>query len=132
LAVTQSDALCAQIIELDDIHILATQIEDTDIKTLRATADHLKDKLGKAIIVLATVQDNKVSLIASVAPTLTAHIKAGELVNFVAQQVGGKGGGKAEMAQAGGTEPDKLPHALTSVVPWVKKMMHEKLSPTQK
>ncbi|MCB1961543.1 MAG: hypothetical protein KDE68_13640, partial [Rhodocyclaceae bacterium] len=81
--------------------------------------DKLKDKLGSAAIVLASAAEGKVTLIAGVTADLTAKVKAGELVNFVAQQVGGKGGGRPDMAQAGGTEPEKLPAALASVAGWV-------------
>jgi alanyl-tRNA synthetase len=82
--------------------------------------DKLKDKLKSAAIVLGAVADGKVSLIAGVTADLTGRVKAGELVNFVAQQVGGKGGGRPDMAQAGGTEPAKLPAALQSVKGWVE------------
>jgi alanyl-tRNA synthetase len=82
--------------------------------------DKLKDKLGSAAIVLGSVDAGKVTLIAGVTSDLTGKVKAGELVNFVAQQVGGKGGGRPDMAQAGGTEPGKLPQALESVADWVK------------
>jgi alanyl-tRNA synthetase len=88
--------------------------------TLRETLDKLKDKLKSASIVLATVSDGKVSLIAGVTADQTGKVKAGELVNFVAQQVGGKGGGRPDMAQAGGTQPEHLAAALASVSAWVK------------
>ncbi|MNT52765.1 Alanine--tRNA ligase [compost metagenome] len=81
--------------------------------------DKLKDKLQSAAIVLGAVSDGKVSLIAGVTADATGKVKAGELVNFVAQQVGGKGGGRPDMAQAGGTEPSKLPQALAGVSEWV-------------
>jgi alanyl-tRNA synthetase len=95
-------------------------LEGADAKTLRETVDKLKEELRSAAIVLGTVADGKVSLIAGVTADLTAKVKAGELVNFVAQQVGGKGGGRPDMAQAGGTEPAKLPAALQSVKAWVE------------
>ncbi|MCP2937189.1 DHHA1 domain-containing protein, partial [Salmonella enterica subsp. enterica serovar Typhimurium] len=85
--------------------------EGADVPALRETLDKLRDKLGSAAIVLAAVNEGKVSLIAGVTPDLTAKVKAGELVNFVAGQVGGKGGGKPDMAQAGGTQPENLPAA---------------------
>jgi alanyl-tRNA synthetase len=85
--------------------------------------DKLKDKLKSAAIVLAAAEGAKVSLIAGVTSDLTARLKAGELVNHVAQQVGGKGGGRADMAQAGGTMPDKLPQALRSVREWVEQRL---------
>ncbi|MEN9315928.1 MAG: hypothetical protein RIS35_2321, partial [Pseudomonadota bacterium] len=94
-------------------------LEGADAKALRETLDKLKDKLKSAAIVLASVADGRVTLIAGVTADLTAKVKAGELVNFVAQQVGGKGGGRPDMAQAGGTEPSKLPQALSGVQGWV-------------
>jgi alanyl-tRNA synthetase len=100
--------------------VLAVALDGADAKTLRETMDKLKDKLKSAAIVLGAVADGKVSLIAGVTADLTARVKAGELVNFVAQQVGGKGGGRPDMAQAGGTEPAKLPAALQSVKGWVE------------
>jgi alanyl-tRNA synthetase len=87
---------------------------------LRETLDQLKDKLKSCVVVLGSTTDDKVALIAGVTPDLTQHIKAGELVNFVAQQVGGKGGGRADMAQAGGSQPSQLSAALASVYDWVK------------
>ena len=99
--------------------MLAAQLEGADVKTLRETMDKLKDKLQSAAIVLAAVADGKVSLIAGVTADATSKVKAGELVNFVAQQVGGKGGGRPDMAQAGGTDPTNLPKALAGVSEWV-------------
>jgi alanyl-tRNA synthetase len=100
--------------------VLAAALEGADAKTLRETVDKLKDQLKSAAIVLGAVADGKVSLIAGVTQDLTGKVKAGDLVNFVAQQVGGKGGGRPDMAQAGGTEPAKLPAALQSVKAWVE------------
>jgi alanyl-tRNA synthetase len=94
-------------------------LDGADAKTLREAVDRLKGQLKSAAIVLGAVNDGKVSLIAGVTDDLTAKVKAGELVNFVAQQVGGKGGGRPDMAQAGGTEPAKLPAALQAVRAWV-------------
>ena len=102
------------------VNVLAAQVEGADSKTLRETLDKLKDKLKSAAIVLSAVADGKVTLIAGVTADVTAKVKAGELVNFVALQVGGKGGGRADMAQAGGTQPDKLAAALASVPAWVR------------
>ena len=93
------------------------------INALREAMDKLRDKLKSAAIVLASVADGKVTLIAGVTADLTAKVKAGELVNFVAQQVGGKGGGRPDMAQAGGSEPAKLPAALASVRAWVEQRL---------
>ena len=98
---------------------MAAQLDTADAKVLRETMDALKTKLKSAVIVLSSVQDGKVSLIAGVTSDVTNRIKAGDLVNFVAQQVGGKGGGKPEMAMAGGTEPAGLAKALGGVNSWV-------------
>src|SRR5882762_5400733 len=102
------------------MRVLAVTLDDADPKTMRETVDRLKDKLKSAAIVLGAVNDGKVSLIAGVTADLTARVKAGELVNYVAQQVGGKGGGRPDMAQAGGTNPAGLPGALQSVKSWVE------------
>jgi alanyl-tRNA synthetase len=100
--------------------VLAVTLDDADPKTMRETVDRLKDKLKSAAIVLGAVNDGKVSLIAGVTADLTSKVKAGELVNYVAQQVGGKGGGRPDMAQAGGTNPGALAGALQSVRSWVE------------
>ena len=119
LAGSQIDDLAGQALEIGiGAKLLTATLEGIDPATLRETLDKLKDKLKSAIIVLATVADGKVSLIAGVTNDLTGKVKAGELVNFVAQQVGGKGGGRPDMAQAGGTEPEKLAGALASVKKW--------------
>jgi alanyl-tRNA synthetase len=107
-------------IDVKGIKVLAATLDGADVKTLRETMDRLKDKLKTAAIVLGAVQDGKVSLVAGVTADATGRIKAGDLVNFVAQQVGGKGGGKPDMAQAGGTEPGKLGAALASVQKWAE------------
>jgi alanyl-tRNA synthetase len=119
LAATQGDDLAAQAVDVNGIRVLAATLEGADVKTLRETMDKLKDKLKTAAIVLAAVDGAKVSLIAGVTADATAKVKAGELVNFVAQQVGGKGGGRADMAQAGGNDPSELPKALAGVQGWV-------------
>ena len=119
LASSQGDDLAAQAVDVAGIKVLAAALDGADVKTLRETMDKLKDKLKTAAIVLAAVDGAKVSLIAGVTPDATARVKAGELVNFVAQQVGGKGGGRPDMAQAGGTDPSKLPQALAGVQGWV-------------
>lgn len=119
LASAQGDGLADQAVEVAGTRVLAATLDGADVPTLREALDKLKDKLKSAAIVLASVSDGKVSLIAGVTPDLTGKIKAGELVNFVAQQVGGKGGGRPDMAQAGGTEPARLPEALASVPAWV-------------
>ncbi|GHT92119.1 alanine--tRNA ligase [Betaproteobacteria bacterium] len=120
LAARQGDSLAEQAADIGGVKVLATTLEGADSAALRETLDKLKDKLKSAAIVLASVSEGKVSLIAGVTADLTGKLKAGELVNFVARQVGGKGGGRADMAQAGGTEPAKLPAALASVGDWVK------------
>ncbi len=119
LASSQGDDLVSQAVDVKGIKVLAAQLEGADMKTLRETMDKLKDKLKTAAIVLSTVQDGKVSLIAGVTADSIGKVKAGELVNFVAVQVGGKGGGKPDMAQAGGTQPEHLAKALQGVVAWV-------------
>lgn len=120
LASSQGDDLATQAIEVAGIKVLTATLEGADANTLRETMDKLKDKLKSAAIVLASVNDGKVSLAAGVTPDLIAKIKAGDLVNFVAQQVGGKGGGKPDMAMAGGTDASQLPNALASVEDWLK------------
>ena len=112
--------LVDQALDCNGIKVLAAQLEGADATGLRETLDKLKDKLKSAAIVLAAVADGKVSLIAGVTPDLTARIKAGDLVNMVAQQVGGKGGGRPDMAMAGGTQPEHLAAALASVAVWVQ------------
>jgi alanyl-tRNA synthetase len=119
LAASQGDDLVSQATDHGGIKILAAQLDTVDAKVLRETMDALKAKLKSAAIVLASVQDGKVSLIAGVTSDATNRIKAGDLVNFVAQQVGGKGGGKPEMAMAGGTDPAGLAKALAGVHAWV-------------
>jgi alanyl-tRNA synthetase len=123
MASSQGDDLALQAVEVKGVKVLAVALEGADAKTLRETLDKLKDKLKSAAVVLASSEGGKVSLIAGVTADLTSKVKAGELVNFVAQQVGGKGGGRADMAQAGGTEPSKLPAALASVQAWVQQKL---------
>ena len=119
LASSQGDDLATQATEIAGVKVLAVTLEGADANALRETMDKLKDKLKSAAIVLASVNDGKVSLAAGVTPDLIAKIKAGDLVNFVAQQVGGKGGGKPDMAMAGGTDASQLPKALSGVNDWV-------------
>jgi alanyl-tRNA synthetase len=120
LAASSSVDLASRAVEIDGIKVLAARVESADSKSLRNALDQLKDKLGSAAIVLATVRDNKVSLVAGVTKDQTDRIKAGELVNTVARQIGGKGGGRPEMAQAGGNNPQALDAALKSVPDWVR------------
>ena len=123
LASGQGGDLSAQAVEVKGAKVLAVAIDGADAKSLREAMDQLKDKLKSAAIVLAAVEGGKVTLIAGVTADLTAKVKAGELVNHVAQQVGGKGGGRADMAQAGGTDASKLPEALQSVRAWVEQRL---------
>ncbi|MEW5905032.1 MAG: alanine--tRNA ligase [Pseudomonadota bacterium] len=120
LASAQGDELLAQAQDINGVKVLAAKLDGADAATLRETMDKLKDKLKSAVILLATVADGKVSLAAGVTADQTAKVKAGELVNFVAGQVGGKGGGRPDMAMAGGTQPEHLAQALASVPGWVK------------
>jgi alanyl-tRNA synthetase len=119
LASSKGDDLVAQAVDVKGIKVLAARLDGADAKTLRDTMDKLKDKLKSAAIVLAAVDGGKVQLAAGVTADSMGKVKAGELVNFVAQQVGGKGGGKPDMAMAGGTDASKLPVALQSVQGWV-------------
>jgi len=118
--------LVTQAVEVKGIKVLAARIDGANVKTLRETVDQLKNKLGSAAIVLASSENGKVSIIAGVTKAETDRIQAGDLVNVVAIPCGGKGGGRADMAQAGGNLPDKLPAALDAVVPWVEKLLTAK------
>jgi alanyl-tRNA synthetase len=119
LAASQGDDLLASAVDVKGLRVLAAQLDGADARALRETMDKLKDKLHPAVIVLAAVVDGKVQIAAGVTPDAIGKVKAGELVNFVAQQVGGKGGGKPDMAMAGGTDAAALPSALASVSGWV-------------
>jgi len=119
LASSQGDDLLPQAVDVKGIKVLAAVLDGADARTLRETMDKLKDKLKSAAIVLAAVDGGKVQLAAGVTPDAVGRVKAGELVNFVAQQVGGKGGGKPDLAMAGGTDAAALPQALASVAAWV-------------
>jgi len=123
LASSQGDDLATQAVVVKGVNVLAAAMDGADSKALREGMDKLKDKLKSAAIVLAAIEGGKVALIAGVTADLTGKVKAGELVNFVAQQVGGKGGGRPDMAQAGGTDPSKLPEALKSVQAWVEQKL---------
>jgi alanyl-tRNA synthetase len=120
LASSQGSDLAAQAVEINGIKVLAARLDGADSKALRETLDQLKNKLGSAAVVLGTVDGGKVSIVAGVTRDQTDRIKAGELVNAVASQVGGKGGGRPDMAQAGGNQPEHLDAALQSVVGWVQ------------
>ncbi|HCX82309.1 MAG: alanine--tRNA ligase [Curvibacter sp. RIFCSPHIGHO2_12_FULL_63_18] len=119
LASAQGDELVGSALDVNGVKVLAAKLDGADAKTLRDTMDKLKDKLKTAVIVLGAVDGDKVQIAAGVTNDTTGKVKAGELANFVAAQVGGKGGGKADMAMAGGTEPAKLAGALASVQAWV-------------
>ena len=119
MASSQGDDLADQAQDVKGVKVLTAQMDGADVQALRETMDKLKDKLKSAAIVLSSVADGKVTLIAGVTADQISKVKAGELVNFVAQQVGGKGGGRPDMAQAGGTDPANLPNALASVAEWV-------------
>jgi alanyl-tRNA synthetase len=119
LAAGQGEGLAAKAVDVKGLKVLAASLDGADAKVLRETMDALKGKLKSAAIVLAAVSDGKVQLAAGVTPDAVGRIRAGELVNFVAQQVGGKGGGKPDMAMAGGTDAAALPKALASVQGWV-------------
>jgi alanyl-tRNA synthetase len=119
LAASQGDELANQAVDVNGLKVLAARLDGADAQVLRETMDALKAKLKTAVIVLASVQGDKVSLIAGVTADSIAKVKAGDLVNFVAQQVGGKGGGKPEMAMAGGNDPSKVGAALAGVKDWV-------------
>jgi alanyl-tRNA synthetase len=119
VASAQSDELLTQAVDIQGTKLLVAKLEGADAKTLRDTMDKLKDKMKSAVIVLAAVDGEKVNIAAGVTADNTGKVKAGEMANFVAQQVGGKGGGKPDMAMAGGTDAAALPKALASVQAWV-------------
>ncbi len=123
MASSQGGDLAAQAVDVKGIKVLAAALDGADARALRETLDSLKSKLKTAAIVLGSSEDGKVNLIAGVTADLTAKLKAGELVNFVAQQVGGKGGGRPDMAQAGGNDASKLAGALQSVKGWVEQRL---------
>ena len=123
LATATGGDLLDDVIEIAGVRCLVANLNDQDPKTLRDTMDRLKSRLKDGVVVLGTVRDNKVNLIAGVTNSLTDRVEAGELVGFIAAQVGGRGGGRADMAQAGGTKPQLLPEALMSVQPWLQEKL---------
>ena len=123
LASSQGSDLSEQVREVKGVKVLAVCLQDADSSALREAVDTFKNKLISGVVVVAAIEDGKVKLTAGVTADLTAKVKAGELVNFVARQVGGKGGGRPDMAQAGGTQPDDLPMALESVAGWVEQRL---------
>ena len=120
LASAAGSDLASSAVEVDGVKVLAAKLDGVDPKSLRDTMDQLKSKLGSAVILLAAVKGGKVSLVAGVTKDQVQSVKAGDLVKFVAEQVGGKGGGRPDMAQAGGSDPAALPDALASVQEWVR------------
>ncbi|HSX52512.1 MAG TPA: DHHA1 domain-containing protein, partial [Cellvibrio sp.] len=120
LATAGSGDVLSQAVDIAGIKVLALNLEGADAKSLRDTADQFKNKLGSAVVLLAAVEDGKVALIAGVTQDVTNKVKAGDLMGYVAGQLGGKGGGRPDMAQGGGTNVAGLEAALASVVPWVK------------
>lgn len=120
LASTKGNDLLANVFEINGVKVLIAHLQDVEAKALRAMVDDFKNQLGSAVIVLGVAEQEKVSLIVGVTQDLTSSVKAGELVNFIAQQVGGKGGGRADMAQAGGNQPENLAQAIESVKPWLR------------
>ena len=123
LASSAGASLLSQVVQVNGQQVLVARLDDIDPKGLRTSMDELKNRMQSGVLLLATVSDGKVSLIAGVTADLTGKVKAGELVNQVARQVGGKGGGRPDMAQAGGTEPAALPAALESVIPWLEERL---------
>ncbi|MDR2507644.1 MAG: alanine--tRNA ligase [Candidatus Accumulibacter sp.] len=123
LALAQSAGLAGAAVEIRGAYVVAATVDGADIDVLRGTLDRLRDKLKTAVIVLASVADGKATVVAGITPGLTGRIKAGELVGFVAKQIGGKGGGRPDMAQAGGTDIEKLPGALALVNGWVEERL---------
>jgi alanyl-tRNA synthetase len=123
MAASAGQNLADAAVDVKGVKVLAAKLDGVDAKTLRDTMDQLKNKLKTSAIVLAASEGDKVSLIAGVTQDLINKVKAGELVNFVASQVGGKGGGRPDMAQAGGTNPSALPKALDSVREWVEQKL---------
>ena len=123
MASSAGNDLSTQAIEVSGIKVLAVKLDQVDPKSLRDIVDQLKNKLGSSAIVLAVVEGDKVSLVAGVSKDQMTKIKAGDLVNFVATQVGGKGGGRPDMAMAGGNDPSSLAAALAQVPNWVQQQL---------
>ncbi|MEY3603207.1 MAG: alanine--tRNA ligase [Pseudomonadota bacterium] len=125
MAAAQGTGLAGQAKRIGQVHCLAAKLDAVDSKAMREAMDQLKQQLGSAVIVLAVVEAERVSLVAGVTKDLLSSVKAGDLVNFVAQQIGGKGGGRPDLAQAGGSDVAKLPEALDSVHDWVSDKLKE-------
>ena len=112
--------LAAQAQDVKGIKVITAHLDGANVKTLRETVDQLKNKLGAAIVVLASSEAGKLSIIAGVTKAESERVPAGELANMVASQCGGRGGGRPDMAQAGGDQPENLPAAFDSVIPWIE------------
>jgi alanyl-tRNA synthetase len=123
LAASQGEDLASQAVDVNGLKVLAARLDGVDAKGLRTTVDQLKNKLGSAAVVLAAVDGDKVSLVAGVTADYTDRIEAGPLANFVAQQVGGRGGGRPDMAQAGGNDPTRLAQAIKAVPNWIRERL---------
>ena len=123
LAAGQGSGLASQAVDIRGIKVLAAKMDAMDAKALRETVDQLKNKLGAAVVILATVEGDKVRLVAGVTKDVTDRVKAGDLVNAVARQVGGKVGGRPDLAQAGGNDPSRLDAAIDSVRDWVSERL---------
>jgi alanyl-tRNA synthetase len=123
LATQAGSDLVNDVITIEGVKVLIADLGGVESKALRGMVDELKNKIQSGIIMLATANGAKVGLIAGVTKDLVTKVKAGELVNMVAQQVGGKGGGRPDMAQAGGSEPEHIPSALDSVTPWLQEKL---------
>ena len=120
LAQQASGGLINQVTDINGVKAIVAELEQTDPKALRGLVDDLKNQLGSGVVLLATAQANKVSLIAGVTKDLTKRVKAGDLVNQAANVVGGKGGGRPDMAQAGGSQPEHLSEALATATSWLQ------------
>jgi alanyl-tRNA synthetase len=119
LAMASSGDVISQAQEVDGIKVLVLNLEGADAKSLRDSVDQFKNQLSCAVVLLAAVEDDKISLVAGVTQNATARVKAGDLMRHVAEQLGGKGGGRPDMAQGGGTNVDALDSVLAGVLPWV-------------
>jgi len=120
MAASSGDVLSAKAVEINGVKVLAASLENTDAVAMRKLIDQLRNQLGSSVVVLASAESGTVRVAVGVSKDLTARIQAGNLVNFVAQQVGGKGGGRPDFAQAGGSQPENMENALASVAPWVR------------
>jgi alanyl-tRNA synthetase len=123
LASAAGSDLVSSAVKVGEVKVVAANLDGADPKSLRETMDQLKNKLGSAVILLTAVADGKVSLVAGVTKDLTGSMKAGDLVKLAAEQVGGRGGGRPDMAQAGGSNPEAIPQALKLVEPWVREKL---------